>query len=44
MYHVLDTMLAVHDSSAAGRHVRLESTVDRPGAFDFEALPMEVRA
>ncbi|HVU25152.1 MAG TPA: Gfo/Idh/MocA family oxidoreductase [Opitutus sp.] len=39
MFHVLDTMLAVHDSSAAGRHVVLESTVARPEPFDFASLP-----
>lgn len=44
MYHVLDTMLAVHDSSSAGRHVRLESTVARPVAFDYATLPGEARA
>lgn len=29
-YHVLDVMHAVHDASAAGRHVELSSTCERP--------------
>ncbi len=29
-YHALDVMLATLDSSDAGRHIRLESTVERP--------------
>ena len=38
-YHVLDLMQAFHDASAAGRHVMLESTCERPapmppGVFD----------
>ncbi|HWA87122.1 MAG TPA: Gfo/Idh/MocA family oxidoreductase [Opitutus sp.] len=39
MFHVLDTMLAVHDSSAAGRHVVLGSTAARPEPFDYASLP-----
>jgi predicted dehydrogenase len=39
MYHALETMLAVHDSSAAGRHVRIESKVERPAPFDYASLP-----
>ena len=29
-YHVLDVMQAIHDASASGRHVDLESTCERP--------------
>ncbi|HET6386464.1 MAG TPA: Gfo/Idh/MocA family oxidoreductase [Armatimonadota bacterium] len=32
-YHVLDIILALHDSSRSGRHVELESRVDRPAPF-----------
>lgn len=35
MYHVLDAMLAVTDSSATGRHVSLESSAARPPAFEY---------
>jgi len=34
MYHVLDAMLAIPDSSASGRQVQLESSVERPAEFD----------
>lgn len=44
MYHVLDAMLAVHDSSLAERHVRLESRVMRPEPFDLDSLPAGVTA
>jgi predicted dehydrogenase len=43
MFHVLDTMLAVHESSAAGRHVVLESTVARPEPFDYASIPVAGR-
>ncbi|HEV8639039.1 MAG TPA: gfo/Idh/MocA family oxidoreductase, partial [Chloroflexota bacterium] len=29
-YHVLDVMQAIHDASASGRHVDLDSTCERP--------------
>jgi predicted dehydrogenase len=29
-FHVLEIMHAIHDASAAGRHVQLASTVERP--------------
>lgn len=32
-YHVLDIMHAIHDASAEGRHVLLESTCERPEAM-----------
>jgi len=32
-YHVLDVMLAFEDASAAGRHVVIESTCERPAAM-----------
>jgi predicted dehydrogenase len=32
-YHVLDIMHAIHESSDQGRHIDLESTVDRPAAL-----------
>ncbi len=32
-YHVLDIMHAIHDASNEGRHVRLESTCERPAAM-----------
>lgn len=35
MYHVLDTMLAITDSSASGRIVSLESSTARPPAFQY---------
>ena len=38
MYHVLDIMHAFHDASAENRHVTLESRVERPALFDYEAL------
>jgi len=40
MYHVLEVMLAVHDSSAAGRHELIASTVTRPEPFDYATLPV----
>lgn len=40
MYHVLDAMLAMHESSAVGRHLTLESGVQRPAPFDFASLPV----
>lgn len=39
LYHVLDAMLAVHDASPANRHVRLESTCNRPAPFDAAEFP-----
>jgi predicted dehydrogenase len=36
-YHVLDTMHAFYDSSESGRHIELESTVERP-----ESLPLNL--
>jgi predicted dehydrogenase len=39
LYHVLDALLAVHDASPAGRHVKLESSVERPAPFDSGTLP-----
>lgn len=41
MFHVLDAMLAVHESSAAECHVRLGSRVERPAAFDYATLAKE---
>jgi predicted dehydrogenase len=41
MFHVLDAMLAMHESSAMDRHVRLESRVARPETFDYGTLPRE---
>lgn len=38
MYHVLEVMLGVHASSAAGRHVQMQTRVDRPAPFDYAAL------
>lgn len=35
MYHVLDTMLSVIDSSATGRRVDLASTASRPAPFEY---------
>jgi len=32
-YHVLDIMHAIHDASAEGRHVLLDSTCERPEAM-----------
>jgi len=32
-YHVLDIMHAFHDASREGRHIMLESTVERPAAL-----------
>jgi predicted dehydrogenase len=37
-YHVLDIMHAFHDASASGKHVKLESTVEKPAP-----LPMGLR-
>lgn len=39
MLHVLEVMLAVHDSSPANRHVRIESRVERPAPFDYASMP-----
>lgn len=39
MYHVLEVMLGLHESSATGRHVRVETRVDRPAPFDDAQLP-----
>lgn len=33
LYHILDVMLAIHEASASGTTVRLESTVARPERF-----------
>lgn len=38
-FHVLDTMHALHESSAAGRHVHLESTVERPAPLPATLPP-----
>jgi predicted dehydrogenase len=35
MYHVLDAMLAVTDSSTGEKHVGLESRAERPAPFDY---------
>ena len=32
-FHVLDLMVAFHEASAAGRHIDLGSTMERPAAF-----------
>ncbi len=40
MFHVLEVMLAVHDSSPAGRHVAIQSRVERPAPFDYASLPL----
>jgi len=34
MYHVLDVMLAIEESSHSGKHVRISSTFPRPDSFD----------
>lgn len=44
MFHVLDAMLAVQESSDAGRHVRMESRVERPAVFNYALLPGAVAA
>jgi predicted dehydrogenase len=33
IYHVLDVMHAIHDASRLGKHVQIESRVDRPEPF-----------
>ena len=33
MYHVHDVMHAIHDASREGRHVELQSRVERPAPF-----------
>jgi hypothetical protein len=33
MYHVHDVMHAIHDASAQGTHVELQSRTDRPAPF-----------
>jgi hypothetical protein len=33
MYHVHDVMHAIHDASREGRHIALESRVERPQPF-----------
>jgi predicted dehydrogenase len=33
IYHVLDVMHAIHDASRTGRHVQVESKVDRPEPY-----------
>lgn len=38
MFHVLDAMLAIPESSSAGRHVRLESSDERPEPFDASTV------
>lgn len=38
-YHVLDIMPAVHDASAAGAHVSIESTCRRPAPLPTGLLP-----
>jgi len=38
-YHVLDLMHAIHESSAAGRHVEISSTCERPAALPAGGLP-----
>jgi predicted dehydrogenase len=35
MYHVLETMIAVHDSSREGKHRDIVSRSERPAPFDF---------
>jgi predicted dehydrogenase len=37
MYHVLDAILAIHDSSKAHRHVKMASRVERPAPFSFDS-------
>jgi predicted dehydrogenase len=39
MLHVLEVMLALHESSPANRHVAIQSHVARPASFDFASLP-----
>ncbi|HEU5077633.1 MAG TPA: Gfo/Idh/MocA family oxidoreductase [Opitutaceae bacterium] len=39
MLHILEVMLAVHDSSPANQHVRINSRVERPATFDYAQLP-----
>lgn len=38
MYHVLDLMLAFHDASREGRHVQVESIVERPAPFEVSEV------
>ena len=38
-YHVLDIMHAVHDASATGAHVDIESTCQRPAPLPTDLLP-----
>jgi predicted dehydrogenase len=35
MYHILETMVAVHDSSCARQHRDIASRIERPAPFDF---------
>ncbi|MFO7822032.1 MAG: Gfo/Idh/MocA family oxidoreductase [Lentisphaeria bacterium] len=37
-FHILDIMQAVHDASDQERHIKLESTCERPPAFESEKL------
>ena len=41
-YHVLDIMQAVEESSVEGRHVLLESTVERPAPLPLGLLRGEL--
>ena len=38
MYHVLDVMHALHESSAEERHVCIESSCERPEPFDVATV------
>lgn len=37
-FHVLDVMVALHESAELGRHINLESTCHRPGAIPAELV------
>jgi hypothetical protein len=38
MYHVLDTMHAIHEAASTGAHVTLSSTCDRPAPLPPDAF------
>jgi len=43
-YHVLDVMHAIHDASATGRHVELQSTCQRPAPLPASLAPGAIDA
>jgi predicted dehydrogenase len=42
-YHVLDIMQSIHDSSAQGQHIELNSTCERPAPLDPDNMPWQER-